>query len=656
MTAHTTLLSPIDIAGLTVKNRLMLTTHNPKMSEARYLEYLRTRVTGGVGLVGIPVLSEAIATLSFVSTGKPEHIGIHDIDAGPDAESPEGIEYYDDLLLPRLRARAEIVHAAGAKVFGQIANRGSIRLPETFQAMVSPSGVVDPQVRAQSHVLTGDEVRRVVALFARCAARIKEGGFDGVEIHATHGYLVEQFLSPLTNLREDEYGGSAENRRRFLDEIIAATRATCGPDFPIGIRVSGQQAREGGMTPEDVGAVVAAVQPELAYVNVTAGTIMALDDGVALPYVASAYYQPGFNAPAAGVIKRSTDLPVILTGRVNDPDLMEGLLADGVVDMVGTTRSLIADPDFLRKVERGESGSIRKCIGINECHYPDRVSACPVNPWAGREDELALPMPKVGKHVVVVGGGPSGLMCARTAAERGHRVTLLERSDQLGGKVRTLMLDPSRAEFRTLIEDLESEVRGHGVDVRTGVEATPELIAELGADAVVAATGALPRVPDLPGLEETATYSALDILTADLSELGQRVLVIGGLNDHIAPLAAAEFLANAGKEVVVTSECVYPGQGAEPSILHELTRNLATKGVQVRPITRVASLGPAPRLVNTFSKQSEELAFDAVVFAAEQAVTPFPDLPGEFYRIGDAIAPRRIVHATLDGARTGVRL
>ncbi|MET7541420.1 FAD-dependent oxidoreductase [Streptomyces sp. NPDC005507] len=656
MNPYERLLSPITLGGLTVRNRMMLTTHNPKMSERRYLKYLETRVRGGVGMVGIPVLSEAISTPYFVSTGWLDHVGVDDLDAGPDPETPEGEDFYDQLLLPRLAARAKIVHDAGAVVFGQISNRGSIRLPETFQAMVSPSGRRDPHVSQQPHELTTAEVKRVIDLFARTASRVQRGGLDGVEIHATHGYLVEQFLSPLTNTRTDEYGGTPDNRRRFLDETIEAVRRACGPTFPIGLRISGRQAHPDGLSTDDVADIVAAVQHHLAYVNVTAGTIGALENGVGLPYVASSYLPPAFNAESAARIKAVASIPVILTGRMNDPELMEGVLADGAADMIGTTRALIADPQFLRKAARGDARHIHKCIGVNECHYSDRVSTCPVNPWAGREDELDVPAPPAGRHVVIVGGGPAGLMCARTASERGHRVTLLEKEEQLGGKVRRLSLDPGRREMRTLIDGLEQEIREAGVKVLTGVAATPETVAALKPDAVVAATGATPLVPDLPGIEETRTCTALDILDMDLTELGETVLVVGGLNNHVAPLAAADFLAAAGKSVTLISECFQPGQGIEPSILHLLTERCLERGVDIKANTRLVSLGSKAELYNMFSKRSETIPADAVVFADAQEVTPFPEMEGDFHRIGDALAPRRIVHATLDGARTALGL
>ncbi len=654
------LFSPIDIAGMPVQNRVMLTTHNPKMSEQRYLDYLRTRVSGGVGMVGIPVLHEGISTLSYVSSGALDPISAYDVDGYPDPETQEGQAFFDELLGPMLAARAKIVHDAGARAFGQLANRGSIRLPESFQPMLSPSGIRDPQVRTQPLELTADEIRRVAKLFGRSAQRIKDAGFDGAEIHAAHNYLVEQFLSPSTNRRTDEYGGSLENRARFLRDIIEQIREQCGDDYPIGLRISGHQATEGGLSVDDVAATVALVDDDLAYVNVTAGSIMALQDGVGLPYVASTYYQPGFNADCTTVIKQATDKPVILTGRMNDPALMEQVLAEGICDMVGVTRTLIADPEFLTKVRQGRADEVHKCIGINECHYPDRVSACPVNPSAGRENELRIVPVTNGdrRHVLVVGGGPAGLMAARTAVRRGHRVTLVEKGQALGGKVDVLRRDPLRREMANLVGDLVRECTQQGVEFDMGTEADADYVARVGADTVVVATGSVPVVPDLPGLEDVRTFTALDILV-DASEVGDRVLVVGGLNDHVAPLAAADYLADRGKEVVLISECLLPGQGAEPSILHKLTKHLLEKHVRVEALTELVCCGPEPMVRNTFSKETSALGrFDSIVFAADSAPVGVDGLDGgnEVHRIGDALAPRRLVHATLDGMRIGTRV
>lgn len=649
-------LSPIDIGGLRVRNRLMLTTHNPKMSEERYLAYLEERVAGGVGLVGIPILHETVSSLNFVSTGRMEPAYAADPDGSPDPESEEGAAYYDETLVPRLRRRAEIIHRHGAFCFGQLANRGAIRLPDTFQPMVSPSGLADDHVRMASHELTTDEVRRIVRLFGRSALRIKKAGVDGTEIHATHGYLIEQFLSPATNRRTDRYGGDASRRMRFLLELIDEIRTQCGSDFPIGMRISGYQDVEGGLSTEDIKAIVARTAGELVYVNVTAGTIGALQKGVVAPYVASSFIPSGFNVPAAAKIKEACPVPLIVTGRINDPWQMEGILASGHADMIGLTRALIADPHLPNKMAQGQAQHVRKCAGVNECHFPDRVSACPVNPMAGRELELKVRLIDKPKRVLIVGGGPAGLEAARIASARGHHVTLVEKSGHLGGQITTLARDPSRKEMITLIETLSREVRAQGVEVLLDTEATPEFIARFKPDATVVAIGSAPVIPQLEGIESTRAFTALDILD-NPPDVGQRVLVVGGLMDNLPPVLAALYLADQGKEITLLSENMTIGQGLEWSILHLLTKRLLEKNVRLMPLTELVKAGPVPTLRNVFTKQLSEAApVDSIVFACGSAPRGFPDIEGEVYRIGDCLAPRRLVHATLDGARIGVRL
>ncbi|QPC31221.1 FAD-dependent oxidoreductase [Caldimonas thermodepolymerans] len=650
------LLSPIQIGGKQVRNRFMLTTHNPKMNDERYLAYLEERVKGGVGLVGIPILHETVSSINFINTGKvvPAYAG--DGDGTPDPESEEGAAYFDETLIPRLRARADIVHRHGAYCFGQIANRGSIRLPDTFQPMVSPSGLADDHVRMASHELTTDEVRRIVKLFARSAERIKKAGLDGAEIHCTHGYLVEQFLSPATNRRTDRYGGSAENRMRFLLEIIDEIKTRCGDDFPIGVRISGYQDVEGGMTTEDIKAVVKRITNSLAYVNVTAGTIGALQKGVVTPYVASSFIPSGFNVPAASRIKEVCTVPLIVTGRINDPWQMEGIIANGHADMIGLTRALIADPHLPRKLAEGRAQEVRKCAGLNECHFPDRVSSCPVNPMAGRELDLKVQLIDKPKRVLIVGGGPAGLEAARIASARGHQVTLVEKSDQLGGTVATLARDPSRREMITLIDTLKREIREQGVEVLLNTEATPEFVAKHKPDATVLAIGSTPVIPDVPGVDTVPVFNALEILD-NPAQLGRRVLVVGGLMDGQPPVLAALYLAEQGKEVTLLSENVGIGQGLEWSIQHFVLKRLLEKNVRLMPLTELIEAGRVPRLRNVFTKQvSEGEEIDSIVFACGSAPRSFPQIEGEVYRIGDCLAPRRLLHATLDGARIGVRL
>lgn len=280
MKSHLHLLQPLQIGPLTVPNRLMMTTHNPKMTDVRYRHYIEERAAGGVGLIGIPILHEAVSSLSFNSTGRINPVFSADWDAPPDPNTAEGQTFFNELLTPRLRTYADIVHRYGSICFGQIAERGAGRLPETFQPRIAPSSITDSQVRARPHELSTEEVEELIHIFGLSSARIKARGLDGVEIHGAHGYIVEQFLSPLTNRRTDKFGGSYDNRLRFLEEIIIEIRRTCGDTYPIGLRMTGYQDQPGGWSVVDSQELARRVGPSLAYINVTAGMNQALSKGL----------------------------------------------------------------------------------------------------------------------------------------------------------------------------------------------------------------------------------------------------------------------------------------------------------------------------------------------------------------------------------------
>ena len=655
------LFAPIRLGSMTAPNRFMMTTHNPKLTDARYLPYLEERVKHGVGMVGIPVLHESVSAPSFVDTGFIDPSVSAELDYAPDPATDAGADFYDKVLLPRLRSRVEICHRYGAICVGQVSDRGAVRVPETFQPRTAPSQVVDDYVRAVPHQLTIDEIASVVRTMARSAERIKRSGADGVEVHATHGYLIEQFLSPFTNRRTDDYGGTRDKRFRFLREVIEAIQRICGHDYPIGVRISGHQDVEGGLTFEDIQYNAALLGAYVAYINITAGTFGGFQGGPATAYVAPWTTREGFNVEAAAAIKAHVDVPVIVTGRLVDPHVIRRIVTEGQADMVGLTRALMADPRLVAKMAQGAPGEVRKCIGANECHFPDRAVACSVNAQVGHEKELPFTPATRSKKVLVVGGGPGGMEAARVAALRGHTVTLFERSERLGGMMASIARDARRPQIAGYIEFLERELGRHGVAVTLGRSAGAADIRAQQPDVIILATGAVQAESLAPSGGTIPVVSAQEIFDGR-NDLGDRVLVIGGLEEHLPAPTTAVFLAEQGKTVTLLTECLLAGLGLESSVFHAMNTLLLTHGVDVRTQTRFVRGGPPVIVRHLVTRAESALAeIDAIVVAMPRVANDglweeLRSLAPEVYRIGDCLAPRRMVHATLDGARIGMRL
>lgn len=487
------LFEPFWIRGLEIPNRIVMPAMTTRLAmpdgtvTPELIQYYLARAEGGAGLV-------------TVEMGSPEPRGRH---------RAREIGLWDDRFVPGLQMLTSKLKAAGARAAIQIGHAGGhTRQDVTGYSPVAPSALshVVHEIDTRTVVpeaLTRVDIRTLIRSFAEAAERMKRAGFDLVELHGAHGYLIAQFLSPLDNHRTDDYGGSLRNRARFALEVVEACRERVG-DFPLIFRLSADEYAPGGLTLEEARELSRwLVEARVDALHVSAGCYRSLPSGAIM--IPPMGYPEGVFLHLAGAIKAGVGVPVIAVGRLHNPELAERAVAEGQADMVALGRQLIADPEWPRKAREGRVAEIRPCISCNTCVDSMRDGSrifCLVNPLAGREGEYRLAPAEHPKRVLVVGGGPAGMEAARVLAERGHRVALVERSDQLGGQLRLAAKAPLFQNVETnpgvllkFVESLASRLERAGVKVMLGQSATPRLIESWQPEAVVLAAGASYRVP-----------------------------------------------------------------------------------------------------------------------------------------------------------------
>jgi 2,4-dienoyl-CoA reductase-like NADH-dependent reductase (Old Yellow Enzyme family)/thioredoxin reductase len=656
------LFSPIRIGDVEVPNRIVSTVHRTSLEDSRDLRYIQTRAAGGLGMMG---LSASNGILGY-GVGPGPHRSTLEWDVKPPSPlSDAGIAYYDDITIPYLQRRAELIHAEGARCYGQVNHSGAAEHAAFLRPMLGPSSEADPYEAAFPHPLTRDEIDELVVAFGHGIRRARDAGLDAAEIHAAHGYLLTQFLSPTFNRRQDEWGGSLENRTRILRAIVDAGRSHVGPAFPIGIRIGvDADGKKRGISVAELVDIARLMAPLVAFVSVSGGNYAGFGTGAETAYVSPWSTMPGYNAAAGQAVREVVDVPVIVTGRIADASIAEGLLADGAADMIGMVRALVADPELPRKARTGRAGEIRMCIGMSECHFIGRSRVpmtCAVNASAGREAEMEIVAAPTPKTVAVVGAGPAGLEAARVAALRGHHVYLCDRSRQLGGTVRVLAMDPNRRNLLDHSAFFDGQLRELGVEYLLGQEiSAPELI-EFAPDAVIVATGASPRVPDVPGITSAHVVQGLDVLRGE-AEVGPSALVVGGIDSHVGAPTLAELLADQGKRVRMISEQFDFASGAEGATRVALLERLKRKQVEVSLLVRLTGVDGARASVTDLMSGAQEVLDDVTVVLAcggvpnDQLATELQGRLPEVVVVGDALAPRRIMHATIEGARAALAL
>jgi 2,4-dienoyl-CoA reductase-like NADH-dependent reductase (Old Yellow Enzyme family)/threonine dehydrogenase-like Zn-dependent dehydrogenase len=635
------LLEPVDLGPLRARNRLAMSAHTGALPHDRYVAYLAERAAGGVGLIVVGGANAGLAEWGPLrGLWRPGGAAPAFDVVGPNPATADGIAYYDGHVVPMLRERAEAVHAGGALAVGQVFHLGAYREVDSLQAGVGPSAGPDPDGFGTTYELTPRDIEELVTAYAAAARRTKLAGLDGAEIHAAHGFLVQAFLSPQTNRRDDEWGGPLANRARFLLRVLAACREAVGPAFPLGIRVG-----VNGLSLEDLVEVCRMTAPDLAYVSVSGGSVSGTRDGLA--YASTRFEEPGHNLAVAAAVRAAVDVPVLAAGRILTPARAAAAVESGACDMVAMARPFIADPQWTRKLATGRAADIRPCVSANECHLYHGARShmtCAVNPRAGREAEATgTATARAALRIVVVGAGPAGMEAAVAASRAGHRVTLVERSDAVGGRLALLARDPSQDRLHDYLEYARRRLDRAGVDVRPGTDPTvDDLLADDPAVVIVATGSASP-----PGL----TYA--DVLAG--AAVGHRVLVVGGLEDHLETLSAAVLLSARGHEVEATTEWDRHGAHADPMTRIALMRLLRGRGVVLRTGVRYAPGGLTDVLTGLVEPPPY---FDSVVMCGGRtARTGLQRLLRERHprvvAIGDCLAPRRIVHAVLDGYRVG---
>jgi len=609
----------------------------------RLLRFYEEKAKGGMGLI--------IVEYSY-------------IDLKASMSSPCQLGAYDDTCIIGLAQLAEVMQQNGAKACLQIVHCGRQRAIGTYP-MVAPSRVPWEELAALKGVipteLSIEEIREIVEAFGDAARRAKQAGFDMVEIHGGHGYLITNFLSPHTNKRTDMYGGNLRERMRFGLEVTENVRRKVGPSFPVGIRLSGTEYMEDGVMIEDT----VAFAKELENKGIDVFHISGGNRHTIHCEIVPSYQPVAFNVWAAEAVKKEVHIPVIASGSITSPALAESILEDGKADFVGLGRPLLADPYFPKKAEEGRADEIRPCIRCNQgCLHQGTMSRkglmCSVNIAVGRENRFARlqyeerdPALK-SKTVLVVGGGPGGMEAARVAALRGHKVTLFERRDRLGGALLEASVPEFKSDLRPLIDYLSHQLKKLGVAVNLNKEINAREVMKEAPDAVIVATGSKPSLPQISGIEKPNVVNGLDILGGKV--VGKRIIIIGG---GLLGSELALFLRQKGKEVVLTTRQRQIGYDMEITHFTVLMDKLREVGVQIytqRLLQQITDNGVI--MVDLVELEQIEIKGDhvAIMGGFLPDMRLYEELKNKgwaVYPVGDCIQPRSIQEAIYEGHLAG---
>lgn len=647
MALYDNLFEPLRVGPVTIPNRIVRSAHGTLLRGEALIAYHEARAKGGVGM----------STLEATS-----------VRAGPGTGIPLG----SDAVLPFYEEIARRLHSHGMKVFQQIYHPGASSGLSLLEMAPSVGDIPNPLFNTAPMAMTRTQIHDMITDFAAAARRVRDGGLDGIDIHASSGYLIHEFLSPALNQRTDEYGGSFENRLRFLNEVIAAVRAEVGHDVAVGVRLPNEDYTPGGLTPNVNARISLAVQDQVDYISLHMGTywrfhklIAPTDDPLGTEMAA--------NKPITSVITK----PRIVTGRIMTLDHASAIVREGEGDLVSMVRALIADPDLVNKARRLEEHRIRPCIGTNAGCVGQLMTrgvlSCVVNRSAALEDQRPFePEDKVAapKKVLVIGGGPAGMEAARTLALRGHTVELHEAQKRLGGQVSLARMAPHRADVGLIVDWLANELAILGVDVHLNSMIDPDSIATIAPDEVILATGVTPRddgfqvstpAEPIPGHALPHVYNSWDVFGSGRpAKIGQRAVVFDDTGTFEA-ISVADMLLKAGASVTMVSRFEKLGETVPfppVTVLAAKERLMSANfdfigGHYLRAID-----GEGVEAGVLFTPRSRRIAADTVVLVGfhhpnRELIAELSKLGIPAHVVGDALGRNDMMTAIHSGAETG---